>query len=225
MFVPLPVRFAAITLGLLTACGRPGERESESASSIPAAPPASAAPSEPEPGETSATWRTVTINAVPARVTLPDASRWHARRDGSFVVLEDRSSRAELVLRVWRAERLTRPSDCEATARLVRPKLPRFDPASILDRRVIDAPRGYDVRLVVGVDATGTGGVRGYAVAIGAAIGKCYVAAYQTWAEGPNAPERVASRLAVVVPGVIEKVEVPQADDRDVSSGMPESPR
>jgi len=138
-------------------------------------------------------------------------------------VLSDRGTRSQIVLRVWRAERLARPSNCETEARLLRPELPRVDPSSVVDQRPIDAPRGYDVRLVVGVDALGTQGVHGYALAVGAAVNRCYVAAYETWADGPNAPERVAGRLAAMVPGVIETVELPAADDRNVSPLSPRS--
>jgi hypothetical protein len=147
-------------------------------------------------------------------VSLPDPSSWRAARDGSFVVLEQRATSSRIVLRVWKAARLVRPAECEAEARLLRPLLPRVDPVTVLDQRSIAAPRGYDVRLVVTLEEDQERAVRGFALAVGAAVGRCYLAAYETRAEGQSAHERVADRLATVVPGFIETVEVDGAEVR-----------
>jgi hypothetical protein len=162
------------------------------------------------PGE----FRKVELHAVPALVALPDPSSWRAAREGSFVVLEQRTTSSRIVLRVWKAARLVRPTECEAEARLLRPTLPKTDPTTLLDERSIAAPRGYDVRLFVGVHEAPERGVHGYALAVGAAVGRCYLGVYETWAEGPSAPERVADRLATMVPGFIETLSVEGAEVR-----------
>lgn len=167
-------------------------------------------------------FRTVVLRAVPARVSLPDPSSWRAAREGSFVVLEQRATSSIIVLRSWKAARLVRPSECEAEARLLRPALPRVDPATLVDNRKIDAPRNHDVHLAVAVEEAPDRSVRGVALAVGAAVGRCYLASYETRAEGPSAPERVADRLATMVPGFIETVDVEGVEVRASRTGAPE---
>jgi hypothetical protein len=161
----------------------------------------------------------VLLRAVPARVTLPDPGAWRARRDGTFVVLEHRDGRSRLVLRVWRAERLVRPSMCENTARLHRPTLPQAEAGEIIERRKIDSPRDYDVHLTAGIDKARGGGVHGFALAVGATVGRCYLGLYETWADGPGAPERVAERLAIMIAGVIENVALPAPGETEGLGG------
>jgi len=153
---------------------------------------------------------------VPARVSLPDARSWHAHASGSFTVLEHASTHSTLTLRVAAAARLVRPEQCEADARLARPSLPPSDGASVVERRALAAPQGFDTRLVVGVEPRAGGTVHGYALAIGAATGRCYVACFETEGGGPHAPDDVADRLAVVVSGVFETLRIPSADERAV---------
>jgi hypothetical protein len=189
-------------------------------------PPDPAAPQDEEalaPREiTSDAFRTVELRAIPARVSLPEPSSWRAQREGSFVILEHPKTNSHVVLRVWKAARLVRPAECEAEARFLRPKLPRLDPSTLLDHRRIGAPQGYDVHLAVAVDQGSDGVVRGVALAVGAAVGRCYLGAYVTQAEGPNAPARVADRLATMVPGFIETVEIEGAEARATRSGAPD---
>ena len=162
------------------------------------------------------------LRAVPARVSLPDPGSWRASRAGSFIVLEQRASSSRIVLRVWNAARLVRPSECEAEARLLRPTLPRADPATLLDERRIQVPRDYDVHLRVGVEEAPNRLVHGFALAVGAAVGRCYLAVYETRADGPEAPELVADRLAIVVPAFIETVVIEGVEGRATRSGAPE---
>ncbi len=154
----------------------------------------------------------VELPSVPVRLRLPSPARWHATREGSFTVLARRESNERLTLRVWRAARLVRPEECETEARRLRSTLPVADPSTVVDSRRIDAPAGYDVRLVVGVEPSAEG-VHGYAVAVGAAVSRCYAGVYEIWAGGPGAVERVAEQLAVMVPAVIETLVVPKADE------------
>lgn len=159
-------------------------------------------------------WTAVELESIPARVTLPDARGWHAKRTGSFVALEHHASESALLLRVWRAPRLVKPAECEAEARLARPSLPAVDPALRIEERRLGAPAGFDVRLVVGVQPGSGGSVRGTALAIGAGIGRCYLALYETHAEGPHAAEQVATRLGALVEGTFESIELENAERR-----------
>jgi hypothetical protein len=177
-----------------------------------AALPAPAPRAEPGPSF-DRNWGRRELRSVPIVVSLPDASGWHAKASGTFTLLEHGGTKSSLALRITLAPRLVRPEQCEADARLARPTLPGGDPSGIVERRKIGAPAGFDVRLVVGVEPRG-GGVHGYALAVGAATSRCYVAAYDTEAAGEQAAERVAERLAVVVSGVLETMRVPNAEAR-----------
>jgi hypothetical protein len=159
-------------------------------------------------------WGERVIWQVPVRVRLPDAAAWHATTSGTFTVLEHASTRSSLTLRVALAPRLVRPAECEADARLARPSLPGgADASAIVDERTILAPEGFDVRLVVGVEPAPKG-VRGWALAVGAATSRCYIGSYEALAEGPLAAEEVAERLALAVSGILETMLVPNADRR-----------
>jgi hypothetical protein len=185
----------------------------------PETPPPRRAPAVPPGGDGAVSrdtlpgeFRKVELRAVPAVVALPDPASWRAAREGSFVVLAQRATNSRIVLRVWKAARLVRPAECEAEARLHRPTLPKTDPTTLLDERSISAPRDYDVRLFVGVHEAAQRRVHGYALAVGAAVGRCYLGVYETWADGPAAPERVADRLATMVPGFIETLSIESAE-------------
>jgi hypothetical protein len=159
-------------------------------------------------------WGERVIWQVPIRVRLPDARSWHAASSGTFTVLEHAPTSSRLTLRVTLAPRLVRPEACEAEARLARPSMPgRGDASAIVEERTIAAPEGFDVRLVVGATPA-SDGVRGFALAVGAATSRCYVGLYETTAVGPRAAEEVADRLALAVSGILETMHVPNAERR-----------
>jgi hypothetical protein len=216
-------RFTFLLIGLCAGLGACQASAGSTAAPVPV--PESEAAVTPEAGAprdiVSGEFRRIDLRAVPARVSLPAPSSWRASREGSFVVLEQRTTSSRIVLRVWKAARLVRPAECEAEARLLRPVLPRVDPVTLLDERSIAAPRGYDVRLVVAVEEDRRGGVRGLALAIGAAVGRCYLAAYETQAEGASAFERVADRLATIVPGFVETVDIAGAEEGASRGNVP----
>jgi len=172
-------------------------------------PPATAAAAPREGFDRD--WGERELRRVPAIVTLPNARAWHASTSGTFTLLEQRGTHSTLALRVTLAPRLVRPEQCEAEARLARPSLPAVDPSSVVERRTLAAPPGFDVRLVVGVTPV-PNGVHGYALAVGAGTSRCYVAAFETESEGAGAADRVAERLAVVVSGTFETLRVPSAE-------------
>jgi hypothetical protein len=181
------------------------------------APPAAHRPSVPPAARSMVLdggWAERLIWRVPVEVTLPDAAAWRASPSGTFTLLEHPRSRSRLALRVANAPRLVRPEQCESDARLARPSLPRADPGDVVERRTLSAPLGFDVRLTVGAEPSGTSGVHGWALAVGAATGRCYVAAFETDADGARAAEDVADRLALVVSGVLDTVRIPTAEGR-----------
>jgi len=212
--LPGSARAAALALGVLGlfagACaGAPAS------SATPGAPAASAPrPLAPVRGGFDRDWAERTLARVPLRLALPDARGWHASVSGTFTVLVHAGSHSSLALRVTRAPRLVRPEACESEARLARPSLPELDASNVVEQRRLAAPLGFDTRLRVAVEPGKDGRVHGVALAIGAATGRCYVAAFETEDAGPRAAEDVADRLAIVVSGVFETLHVPDAEER-----------
>lgn len=188
------------------------------ASGVPAHAAPEAAPADkplaPVRGSFDRDWGERLLARVPVRLVLPDARGWHASASGTFTVLTHAGSRSSLALRVGRAARLVRPAACEAEARLLRPSLPAIDASNVVEERALAAPRGFDTHVVVAVEPRDDSRVHGVALAIGAATGRCYVAAFETEGDGPHAAEDVADRLAVVVSGVFETLHVPDAEER-----------
>jgi hypothetical protein len=182
------------------------------ASPPPAPPPPVPGAELKSPASLDHGWRERELSRVPVRVRLPDAGAWRAKSSGTFTVLEHAPTRSSLTLRVVLAPRLVRPETCEADARLARPSLPgKSDASAIVEQRTISAPAGFDVRLTVGVEPA-SNDVRGWAVAVGAATSRCYVAVYETIGIGPRAAPEVADRLALAVSGILETMHVPSAD-------------
>ena len=168
-------------------------------------------------------WGERTLSRVPVSLELPDARAWHARASGSFTELEHGPTQSTLILRLISRSGAPRagPEECEADARLARPSLPHHDPSDVVEQRTLASPAGFDTRLLVGVEPRPNERVRGIALAIGAATGFCYVAAFETESGGRRAAEDVADRLALVVSGVLETVPQPGAERRRARSTTP----
>ncbi len=211
-------RFAAGLFGLacglallaLSGCG--GQSPAPEVARTPAQGSASAAAAPA--GSLDHGWGERVLASVPVHVKLRDARAWRARASGSFTLLEHPPTRSMLVLRIVSAPRLVRPEQCEADARLAWPSLPLADPSSVVERRALTSPLGFDTRVVVGVEPRALAHVHGFALAVGAATGSCYVASYETESDGPGAVEEVADRLALVVAGVMDTLRVPSAEER-----------
>ncbi len=181
-------------------------------------PEPAVAPTDPNP---ASRWGVVELASLPGAVTLFDASRWRKGDGETFSTLEHPPSRSRLALRTWRAAPDVRPAQCEAEARLVRPSLPLVDPESIVDSRRIDAPREFHGTLVVGVEPLPDGSTRGYALAVSAAIGRCFVLCFETVAGGADAAESVAGRLHEAANGIVPSVELRGVEQRVPSQFEP----
>jgi hypothetical protein len=171
----------------------------------------------PAAGPSAPSFGIVELPKVPATIALDDARRWREANGGaagSFTVLEHAPSRSRLSVRLWRAARLVRPAECEAEARLARPSLPRVEPEAIIDSRPLDAPEGFTGSLVVGVDMTPSGSTRGFVLAVGAAIGRCFVLAFETSADGAESALIVGERLRAAADRVVPSIEIRSVDER-----------
>jgi len=155
----------------------------------------------------------------PIELNLPSKPAWQLADGPTWLVLRHAQTSSELALRTWRAERLVRRADCEAQARLARTSIPIVRDESVLERRPLVAPADFDTQLVVGVEPTAQG-VSGYAIAIGAGVGRCYAAVFSTLVAGNGAEQEVAARLGVVVDQILSSVRLRSVDERAVRHRM-----
>jgi hypothetical protein len=155
----------------------------------------------------------------PIELKLPEKPSWQIADGPTWLVLRHAQTSSELALRTWRAERLVRRSDCEAQARLTRASIPVVRDESVIDRRPLTTPADFDTELSVGVEPTAQGLV-GYAIAIGASVGRCYAAVFTTRVSGNGADQEVAARLGIAVDRVLNSVRLRSVDERAVRHRM-----
>jgi hypothetical protein len=183
-------------------------------------------PPEPEkPAEFSdKDWEDVRSLRHSLELPLPARAAWTLddRSDPWFVARHEATS-SELRARIWTAPRLVQPAECEAQARRWRPELPPSEGEAAVVNRELTAPEGYRGQVVAGVLAEG-GGLRGYALAIGAAIGRCYAAEFTTHASGTGAEQAIGRRLATMIGGVFARVRVRGIDERALDARPPSPP-
>lgn len=183
-------------------------------------PPHSAAsrPVTPErvhlPGGVGSRVRSHSLD-FPVELALPSKASWQISDGPLWLVLDHGLSGSRLALRSWRAERLVRRDDCEAQARLERLSLPVVHEEAVVDRRQFPAPADFDTQLVVGVEPTAQG-IFGYAIAIGASVGRCYAAVFTTRVDGAQAEDEVAARLGIAVDRLLSSVRLLGVEARAV---------
>lgn len=212
--LPMPFLqpFAArpVFLSLILACA---------CAQTPSGSPVEAPPRPPEPGGLAREeWTTVALSEMPLEIALPGGDRWRESQSGSFARLEDARTRSRLMIRLWRAARLVQPAACEAEARLARPDLPVVDASALIEERALTAPAGFHGVLRVSAVPAGVGQVKGVVMAVGAAVGRCYFAVLETRAEGADAPETIAERLAVMVSSTFEAVRIVEVEERVITT-------
>jgi hypothetical protein len=99
-------------------------------------------------------------------------------------------------------------------ARLWKPGLVAVDEQDeTVERRQLGAPRGYHTEVIIGARRRGSE-VEGYALAFGAAVGRCFAAAYTTHAEGQGTEQALGKRLALIVDRGLAELVVREVDDR-----------
>ena len=160
----------------------------------------------------------------PIELSLPSKESWQVSDGPTWLVAAHPASASLLAVRTWRADRLVRRSECEAQARLARPSLPIVRDDAVLERRTLGAPLGLDTELVVGVEPTAEG-LSGYALTIGASVGRCYVAVFTTAVSGAFAEQEVAKRLGLVVDRILSGVRLRSVDERAVRHRLVYTPR
>jgi hypothetical protein len=151
----------------------------------------------------------------PIELELPSKQSWQIMDGPNWLVLRHTQTSSELAVRTWRAERLVRRSDCEAQARLARVSIPIVHDEALIEQRPIAAPSDFDTQLAVGVEPT-VHGLLGYAIAIGASVGRCYAAVFTTNVSGLGAEQEIAARLGIAVDRILNSVRLRSVDERGV---------
>jgi hypothetical protein len=202
------MRLLPALLGM--ACG-------ENLGRVPAAAPDTPAATSSAAGErlTDTDWGTARLDAPPLELQLPELSQWRAGPGRTWARLEHPASQSTLELWLDRAERLVRPADCAARARITRPGLWQPEPEAVVDEQRLDAPAGFRTELTVGIDAADVAGtVHGFVLGFGASVGRCYAFSFATRADGPTAEIEIARRLDLVATRIAPSVAVLAVEDR-----------
>ncbi|HEY6557261.1 MAG TPA: hypothetical protein VI072_08305 [Polyangiaceae bacterium] len=156
-------------------------------------------------------------------VPLPEFAEWSIDdKSEHWFVARHAGSSSELRMRAWSANRSVTPEQCETQARLWLRTAPVPAADDAVEARRLRAPTGYHGQLIAGVRLLAAGSeLEGFALAFGAAVGRCYAAVFTTRGRGPRAEERVGATLAVVAGGLLERVEVAEVEDRALHPEFP----
>lgn len=131
---------------------------------------------------------------------LPEDSGWVIDdvKDG-WLTAKHVAASTEIVVRMISTDGLANRARCERRARDLRP-LPAREGATIVEKRRVDLPDGFDTILEVGLSAVSPGQpIEGFLLAIGGWAKKCFVFALVTRAKGTQAEAMVGDRLALFV--------------------------
>jgi hypothetical protein len=203
------VKVSLMALALMSACNGKSS----------AGPPAQSARAEHARSAEELAFRDSEWGAIESRrfsvaLSLPERSRWSVDdRTERWLVAVHHSTQSKLRVRTWLAPRLVRPAECAAEARLWSGDIPELSDSAV-ERRELGAPSGFRTELTVGVRPAKAGQLEGYAVAFGATVGRCYGAIFTTMAGGEAKADVIGRRLAIVVDGVLARVETVAIDQR-----------
>jgi hypothetical protein len=150
---------------------------------------------------------------LPLELALPERKGWLIQDGPLWFVARHAATRSELAVRSWRAARLVSRSACDQQARLNRQEIPTLAEESIVERRAVAIPSGFDGELTVGVVARAAG-LRGYVYLVSASVGQCVAALFSTEVDAPASEAEVAGRLQLAVSEIFEQVRTRAIDER-----------
>lgn len=159
-------------------------------------------------------WERTRIARLAVTLELPNASGWREGAGGSWAELEHTQSHSRLELNLTRAERLVRPEDCEARARLGHPELPRPADGEALDRLRVGVPRGFLTYATLSVNEAEGSMLEGHVTAFGAAVSRCFAFHFVTRVSGAGGENEVARRLGLVMERMLPSLALSAVDDR-----------
>lgn len=146
-------------------------------------------------------------------IPLFDARGWQQDDQGRWLVASHPASRSMLWIRAWREGSVVSKHDCEAQGRNWRPDLFGHDEEALAERRSLGAPPGFDTDVAILVRRRADA-FAGVVVAMGANVRQCLLMAFATRAEGPNASDVIAERLAFVTERVFGRALSRTVEDR-----------
>lgn len=192
---------------LALTCGAP--HDAAPARTPSPAPPVALNAALPDQG-----WAVVDSARFFVRLPLPDAAAWRVDdASGRWLVATHLPTKSMLWLRAWREGSVVSHRQCESEARRLRPDLFGHDESALEDRRPLGAPPGFDTEAAFSVRRA-KGALGGVAVAVGANVRRCLVAAYATRAGGIDAERVLAERLDFVVRRIFARLENRGVEDR-----------
>jgi hypothetical protein len=159
-------------------------------------------------------WERVRLARLALTLELPDAAGFREGSGTSWARLEHAASESRLELSLTRAERLARPEDCEARARLERPELPRPAQGEALDERRLAAPADFLTQVTVSVNEAGPSELEGHVTAFGAAVSRCLALHFVTRVRGVGSENEMARRLGLIVERVLPSLAQSTVDER-----------
>jgi hypothetical protein len=194
----------------------------------PALPPPPPPPPRPAPGPPplpafapgqEGTFRS---KRTPILLPLPEGRAWRIDDHKTpWITATHVATSSTLLVRTWNEEGRASRARCEERAKLWG-KLPDPRGAEILQDRAIDAPPGFDTRILVGVvPSKGGGSTTAFASALGAHAHRCFVWIYETGARGPGAEKVLGERLAAMVESSLSKIAIESA----LAPRIPREPR
>ena len=145
---------------------------------------------------------------------LPDGATWRKAPGPGWARFLHAQSGSRLELNLTRAERLVRPEDCEARARLEHPELPQPARDEALDRQRLAVPRGFLTDATLSVSDAAPGTLEGHLIAFGATVSRCFALHFVTPVSGAQAEREVARRLGLVMDRVLPSLALREIDDR-----------
>jgi hypothetical protein len=155
----------------------------------------------------------VEVAAQAVTLLLPDRRAWRAEKQGSWTLLKHAPTDSRLLVKQWRAARLVTPGECREQARLGQPALVELREEEIVERRRIQSPVGFDGELVIAVRQRERG-LQGLIQLAAAALGRCYVALFDTSTAGSSSAPELAARLEIVVKSAFERARPTAIEDR-----------
>jgi hypothetical protein len=145
---------------------------------------------------------------------LPDAAAWRLGAGPGWARFDHARTHSRLELNLSRAERLVRPEECEARARLEHPELPRPMEGEALDRQRLAVPQGFLTYATLSVNDAANAELEGHVTAFGAAVSRCFALHFVTRVAGAGAENEVARRLGIIVERVLPSLALRAIDDR-----------
>jgi len=206
--------WAALLAASVTACGG-------APPPAPLAPKAKPVSAPADLAFADRAWGAVSSERFFLELPLPESQSWTIDdRSGRWLVAVNVPTKSMIWIRAWREGSVMTHGACEAVARPWRRDLFGPDAASLVDRRSLAAPDGFDTEVGFSVRRSGNA-LGGVAVAVGARFRNCLVMAYATRAEGAGAELAVADRLSFVAERIFGRARNRTIDDRVGPSGRP----